>query len=67
MKFTTWFLGFITQARMQQQMQSAMYSQNTGSKYGRTRIKGKPGQSGDKLARMAKEGRIGMRHYSGAH
>lgn len=29
---------------------------------GRSRIPGKPGRAGDKLARMAAEGRLGMGH-----
>lgn len=33
-----------------------------GTRQRRTRIPGKPGKSGDKLARMAREKRLGLRH-----
>ena len=49
-------------ALMEQRAAVAQYSAHAPRYSGRTRIKGKPGQAGAKLARKAKEGRVTLRH-----
>lgn len=64
MKFKEWFLGFIMAASMQQRMSAAQWQARNGN-YGRTRIPGKPGKAGAKLARKAAERRVTLRHAGG--
>ena len=49
-------------ALMDQRAAVAQYSAHAPRYSGRTRIKGKPGQAGAKMARKASEGRITLRH-----
>ena len=49
-------------ALMDQRAAVAQYSASAPRYSGRTRIKGKPGQAGAKLARKAEEGRVTLRH-----
>lgn len=49
-------------ALMDQRAAAAQYIANAPRYSGRTRIKGKPGPAGAKLARKAREGRITLRH-----
>ena len=49
-------------ALMGQRAAAAQYIANAPRYSGRTRIKGKPGQAGAKLARKAEEGRVTLRH-----
>ena len=49
-------------ALMDQRAAAAQYIAHAPRYSGRTRIKGKPGKAGDKLARKAREGRITLRH-----
>ena len=49
-------------ALMDQRAAVAQYSAHAARYSGRTRIKGKPGQAGAKLARKAEEGRVTLRH-----
>lgn len=49
-------------ALLDQRATAAQYSAHAPRYSGRTRIKGKPGQAGAKMARKAREGRITLRH-----
>ena len=49
-------------ALMDQRAAVAQYSAHAARYSGRTRIKGKPGQAGAKLARKEEEGRVTLRH-----
>ena len=47
---------------IEQRAASAQFAAMNPGYSRRTRIKGKPGKAGDKLARKAREGRITLRH-----
>ena len=49
-------------ALIEQRAASAHFAAMNPGHSRRTRIKGKPGKAGDKLARKAREGRITLRH-----
>lgn len=55
-------MAMLMAALMEQRAAVAQYSAHAARYSGRTRIKGKPGPAGAKLARKAHEGRVTLRH-----
>ena len=62
MGITNKLMAMFMAALMEQRAAVAQYSAHAQRYSCRTRIKGKPGQAGAKMARKAREGRITLRH-----
>lgn len=62
MRIANQLMAMFMAALMDQRAAAAQYIANAPRYSGRTRIKGKPGPAGAKLARKASEGRITLRH-----
>lgn len=62
MKLANQLMGLFMAALIEQRAAASQFAVANPGFSRRTRIKGKPGKAGDKLARKAREGRITLRH-----
>ena len=62
MRIANQLMAMFMAALIEQRAASAHFAAMNPGRSRRTRIKGKPGKAGAKMARKAREGRITMRH-----